>query len=104
MGPHTMLDEGLERCLDLIQETAAVNAVMPYSHGYNNIFFKALPDRADHGLPLTRKQFTRQHASIRSRGGNRNLKGIRGNESGKSEGVGRAIRELRLRQGASLPK
>jgi hypothetical protein len=26
MGPHTMLDEGIERCLDLIQETAGINA------------------------------------------------------------------------------
>ena len=25
MGPHTMLDEGIDRCLDLIQETAGVN-------------------------------------------------------------------------------
>jgi hypothetical protein len=48
-----MLDEGIERCLDLIQETAAVSAVMPYSHGYNNAFIKALRDRADHGVPLT---------------------------------------------------
>jgi hypothetical protein len=53
MGPHTMLDEGIEHTLDLIQETAAVNAVMPYSHGYNNVFFKPLRDRADHGVPLT---------------------------------------------------
>ena len=53
MGPHTMLDEGLNRCLDLIQESAAVNAVMPYSHGYNNVFFKPLRNRANHGVPLT---------------------------------------------------
>jgi hypothetical protein len=26
MGPHTMLDEGIEHCLDLIGRTAAVNA------------------------------------------------------------------------------
>ncbi len=53
MGPHTMLDEGIERTLDLIQETAAVNAVMPYSHGYNGAFLKPLRSRADHGVPLT---------------------------------------------------
>ncbi len=53
MGPHTMLDEGIEHTLDLIQETAAVTAVMPYSHGYNNAFIKPLRDRADHGVPLT---------------------------------------------------
>jgi hypothetical protein len=53
MGPHTMLDEGIEHTLDLIQETAAVNAVMPYSHGYNGAFIKPLRSRANHGVPLT---------------------------------------------------
>ena len=28
MSPHSMLDEGIEPCLDLIRETAAINAVM----------------------------------------------------------------------------
>ena len=32
MSPHSMLDEGIERCLDLIQETAGVNAILVYSH------------------------------------------------------------------------
>ena len=53
MGPHTILDEGIEHTLDLIQEASAVNAVMPYSHGYNNAFIKPLRNRADHGVPLT---------------------------------------------------
>lgn len=53
MGPHTILDEGIERTLDLIQSTAAVNTVMPYSHAYNGALIKALRDRADHGVPLT---------------------------------------------------
>lgn len=53
MGPHTILDEGIERTLDLIQETAGINVVMPYSHGYNNAFIKPLRSRADHGVPLT---------------------------------------------------
>ena len=53
MGPHTILDEGIEHTLDLIQETSGVNAVMPYSHGYNGAFIKPLRDRADHGVPLT---------------------------------------------------
>jgi len=53
MGPHTMLDEGIERTLDLIQSAAGVNAVMPYSHAYNGALIKALRDRADHGVPLT---------------------------------------------------
>jgi len=28
MGPHTMLDEGIDPCLNLIQETAGINAVL----------------------------------------------------------------------------
>ncbi len=53
MGPHTILDEGIEHTLDLIGETAAINAVMPYSHAYNAALVKRLSDRADHGVPLT---------------------------------------------------
>jgi hypothetical protein len=53
MGPHTILDEGIERTLDLIAETAAINAVMPYSHAYNAALVKPLRNRADHGVPLT---------------------------------------------------
>src|SRR4051812_46808728 len=53
MGPHTILDEGIERTLDLIAETAAVTAVMPYSHAYNAGLVKPLRARANHGVPLT---------------------------------------------------
>src|SRR3982751_2915903 len=53
MGPHTILDEGIDRTLDLLAETAAVNAVMPYSHAYNAGLVKPLRARADHGVPLT---------------------------------------------------
>ena len=53
MGPHTILDEGIERTLDLIGEAAAVDAVMPYSHAYNAGLVKPLRARADHGVPLT---------------------------------------------------
>lgn len=53
MGPHTILDEGIERTLDLLAETAATNVVMPYSHAYNAGLIKSLRDRADHGVPLT---------------------------------------------------
>ncbi len=35
MSPHTMLDEGIENCLDLIGKTARVNAVFPYSHAFH---------------------------------------------------------------------
>jgi hypothetical protein len=53
MGPHTILDEGIEHTLDLIADTAGVNVVMPYSHAYNAALVKPLRDRADHGVPLT---------------------------------------------------
>ncbi len=52
MGPHTMLDEGIERCLDLVQETAAVNALLVYSHAYNGDLRKGPQALAqDHGGP-----------------------------------------------------
>jgi hypothetical protein len=52
MGPHTMLDEGIERCLDLIGETAGINAVMIYSHTYHGDIRKPAQFLAtDHGVP-----------------------------------------------------
>ena len=51
MGPHTMLDEGIEHSLDLIQETAAINAVMIYSHTYHGDIRKPPQLLApDHGI------------------------------------------------------
>jgi len=35
MGPHTLLDEGIGPCLDLIQETAAINTLLVYSHAFH---------------------------------------------------------------------
>src|SRR5438067_7352384 len=52
MGPHTMLDEGIEHTLDLIQETAAINALMIYSHTYHGDLRKPPQMLAtDHGVP-----------------------------------------------------
>ncbi|MBZ5617993.1 MAG: hypothetical protein LAQ69_04550 [Acidobacteriia bacterium] len=52
MGPHTMLDEGIDRCLDLIQETAGINALMVYSHTYHGDLRKPPQLLAtDHGVP-----------------------------------------------------
>lgn len=52
MGPHTMLDEGIDHVLDLIQETAAVNTVMVYSHTYHaNLKKPAAWIATDHGVP-----------------------------------------------------
>ncbi len=53
MGPHTLLDEGVDHALDLIQDTAAVNAVLTYSHAYNGDLRKAPNALAnDHGVPV----------------------------------------------------
>jgi hypothetical protein len=52
MGPHTLLDEGIEHVLDLIQEHAAINAIFVYSHSYGGDLKKQLNVLAtDHGLP-----------------------------------------------------
>ncbi|TFH35137.1 MAG: hypothetical protein E4G95_07275 [Bacteroidia bacterium] len=53
MSPHTMLDEGIEQCLDLCKEKAGVNAVFPYSHAFHTRSLgKPLQNLAtDHGKP-----------------------------------------------------
>jgi len=59
VGPHTMLDEGIDRSLDLIQKTAAVNTIFVYSHAYGGDLRKA-PNllATDHGV-APRDQRTR---------------------------------------------
>jgi hypothetical protein len=60
MGPHTMLDEGIEPCLDLIRETAAIDTVFTYSHAYGGDLKKPAAWLAtDHGKP-PRDQRTRK--------------------------------------------
>jgi hypothetical protein len=52
MGPHTLLDEGIEHVMDLCQETAGVNAMFVYSHAYGGDLKKQLNVLAtDHGVP-----------------------------------------------------
>ncbi|MEX1182035.1 MAG: hypothetical protein WEF86_02290 [Gemmatimonadota bacterium] len=52
MSPHTMLDEGIPYCLDLIQETAAIDTVMPYTHAFhtNNLRKPLRYLATDHGV------------------------------------------------------
>jgi hypothetical protein len=53
MGPHSLLDEGIEPCLDFIQRTAAVNAVLVYSQSYLIDAHRPTETLAqDHGLPF----------------------------------------------------
>jgi DNA-binding PadR family transcriptional regulator len=52
VGPFTMLDEGIERALDLIQSTAAVETIFPYTHAYGGSVNKGLENLAkDHSVP-----------------------------------------------------
>lgn len=53
MGPHSLLDEGIGPCLDFIQRTAAVNAVLVYSQSYLIDAHRPTETLAqDHGLPF----------------------------------------------------
>jgi hypothetical protein len=57
MGPHTMLDEGIEHCLDFCQQTAGFNTLMVYSHAYGGDLRKPLSYLAtDHGVPVKDQQ------------------------------------------------
>ena len=52
MGPHSLFDEGFDRCLDFIQETAAINAVLIYSQTYHMEMRRPLETLApDHPVP-----------------------------------------------------
>ncbi len=51
MGPHSLCDEGIDRALDLIADTAAINTVMIYSHMYHGGYGKPIQMFApDHGV------------------------------------------------------
>lgn len=54
LGSHSILDEGAEHCLDLLQETAGVNAVFVYQNHYFNFVQRAVECLApDHGVEVT---------------------------------------------------
>jgi hypothetical protein len=57
MGPHSMLDEGIDRVLDSLHEQAGIETVMVYSHTYytaDGIRRKRGPAvlAPDHGIPV----------------------------------------------------
>ncbi len=57
MGPHSMLDEGIDHVLDLLHEQAGIETVMVYSHTYytaDGIRRKRVPAvlAPDHGVPV----------------------------------------------------
>jgi hypothetical protein len=52
MGAHTVLDEGIEPCLDLCRETAGIDTLFTYSHAYGGDVRKPIEWLAtDHGKP-----------------------------------------------------
>ena len=52
MGPHSLLDEGIGPVLDFLQQEAAINTLMVYSHTYYGSGRKPLRVLAhDHGTP-----------------------------------------------------
>lgn len=52
IAPHNILDEGMDHCLDLLAETARVNALLLYSHKYYSATGRPAGVLApDHGVP-----------------------------------------------------
>ncbi len=85
IGPHSLYDEGIERCLDLLQETADVNALLVYSHTY-----------------YTADDIRLKQSARRSRDGPRGTR--TGHRSAKSPvRLGEAPRGILQRNGASSP-
>ncbi|WP_145283590.1 alpha-amylase family protein [Pirellulimonas nuda] len=52
IAPANLLDEGIERCLDLLQADASINTLLCYSHTYHLNGVGPANVLADHGLPM----------------------------------------------------
>jgi len=52
VSPFNFFDEGLERCLDILQETAGVNALFCYSQTYHMGYSRPPEVLADHGFGI----------------------------------------------------
>lgn len=71
---HSLLDEGMERCLDLVQSTCRANTIFLYSHSYYAAHGRAPELYADHGVPVKdecRRDITRvwlQHRAAAFKG------------------------------------
>lgn len=51
IAAHSFFDEGIEYCLDLLKETAGVNALLISSHSYYGAMGRPKEVMADHGVP-----------------------------------------------------
>lgn len=59
---HSLLDEGMDRCLDLVQSTCRANTLFLYSHSYYAAHNRPPDLFADHGVPIRderRRKITR---------------------------------------------
>jgi hypothetical protein len=53
LGSHSVFDEGVEHVLDLLQRTASINALLVYTHTYQQFAgSRPLEAMADHGVPV----------------------------------------------------
>ncbi len=54
LGSHSVLDEGADHCLDVLQETAGINTVFVYATTYQGFAKERHPDviSPDHGVPV----------------------------------------------------
>ncbi len=66
LGSHSVFDEGADHCLDILQETAGVNALFVYSHMHHRGFATGRSIGAlapDHGVPV-RDPTTRELTNV----------------------------------------
>jgi len=49
---HSLLDEGMDRCLDLVQSTCRANTLFLYSHSHYAAHNRPPSAYADHGVPI----------------------------------------------------
>jgi hypothetical protein len=52
IAPHSLLDEGVEYCLDLLKETAGINTLLLSTYNYYGAMGRPKEVLADHGVPL----------------------------------------------------
>jgi len=52
IAAHSFYDEGIEHCLDFLQETAGVNALFVTSNSYYGAMLRPKEVQGDHGVPI----------------------------------------------------
>lgn len=52
VAAHSFYDEGIDHCLDFLQETASVNTLFVTSNSYYGAMFRPKEAQGDHGVPI----------------------------------------------------